>query len=329
MALIVGVFLGGMSRRRRARRVSDRAAGHAVGVTLLFASRSATARWRASPRAPCGSAAAMPVAAGHVLRARLRHRDDRRRRHADERAAGAAGHGRGRPRRHPAAADGDHDRQRRAGRHAVAIRADRHRRARRDGSALASAASSGRPLRTTRSRTPSSASAGSWCSAAGGFPTRRPKRADAAWSLSGGAMRATPHWLTLVGIAALDRRRGRARHARRHDGARHRRGPHPAAHRRRERRPSSAMPWGVILMVTGVTVLDRDDGGDEGHGALHERAGQRRRRRRRSSRSSRSAPASFRSTAARRASCCRHSCRWCPVSRSVSAASTRCRSPGR
>ena len=81
------------------------------------------------------------------------------------------------------------------------------------------------------------------------------------------------------------------------------------------------MPWGVILMVTGVTVLVVDDAGDAGARADHERdrecldAGDR------SSPSWRSAPASSRSTAARLASCCRRSCRWFRSWRSGLAAS--------
>ena len=91
-----------------------------------------------------------------------------------------------------------------------------------------------------------------------------------------------------------------------------------------EGRAIQRMPWGVMLMVTGVTVLialmQATQGVDLITGAhrvaLHAR--------RRLRRSWRSAAASCRSTAARRASCCPPSCRWRPTWRSGSAASIRC-----
>ena len=73
-----------------------------------------------------------------------------------------------------------------------------------------------------------------------------------------------------------------------------------------------AMPWGVIMMVTGVTVLiamlEKTEGLDADYARDRQRLDAAYGRRR----SWRSAPGWYRSTAARRASCCRRSCRWRP-----------------
>ena len=97
LALIVGVFLGGMTPSAVLDGFPVDLLVTLVGVTLLFAiaevngtlARLTERAVRAVPR-PRGRAA------DHVLRDRLRRRDDRRGRHARERAARAAGDGRGR-----------------------------------------------------------------------------------------------------------------------------------------------------------------------------------------------------------------------------------------
>ena len=135
LALIVGVYLGGMSpdavldgfpiaaardaRRRHAALQHRRGQRHAGARDR--ARRAPVPRARRRCCRSCSSCSGLVIA---TIGAGA---------HAGQRAAGAAGDGGGRAGRHPAAADGDHGRQRRAGRHAVAVRADRHRRPRRDG----------------------------------------------------------------------------------------------------------------------------------------------------------------------------------------------------
>ncbi len=121
-------------------------------------------------------------------------------------------------------------------------------------------------------------------------------------------------WITLGVIARAHRQRARVRRARR-AGAR----SSPPSPRRRgaadDGEAIKLMPWRVIVMVCGVTVLialverfsgTRSDG-------LARRAACRRRTP--SPASSRSSPESCRSTAAPLASCCRRFCRSCPASR--------------
>ena len=73
------------------------------------------------------------------------------------------------------------------------------------------------------------------------------------------------------------------------------------------------MPWRVIVMVCGVTVLIAPGRAGAGHRSARVAGRRRRRRRARSPASSRCSPGSSRSTAARPASSCRPSCRWCPA----------------
>ena len=97
LALLVGVFLGGMSPDAVLDGLSRRAVRHARRRDAALQHRRVQRHARAADRA---RRAPLPRprgrAADHVLRARLRRRDDRRRRHAGERAARAAGDGRGR-----------------------------------------------------------------------------------------------------------------------------------------------------------------------------------------------------------------------------------------
>ena len=252
LALAVGVFLGGMTPAAVLRGFPADLLVTLIGVTLLFAIAEVngtlerlTAR---AVRACRGHAGALPVmffvvgfavstiGAGATPASAL----------LAPPAMAVAG-----ARRRAAAAHGDHGRERRARWNAVAVCADRHRGPRRDGAHRPRGRGGRARSPTTPWPTPSSASPASSCSAAGGCSAvarcgSRPTSARCRSSV--------PHWLTAAGIgvliasvagfgfdtgmiallvsAALILLRAAD-----------------------EARAIQRMPWGVMLMVTGVTVL--------------------------------------------------------------------------
>ena len=95
-------------------------------------------------------------------------------------------------------------------------------------------------------------------SAAGGSSagaTRTTRRPTASRPTVAAGRLDTRHVAHAGGDRRPDRRRGRLRGPRRDGGVRRRRGADPGGGRRRAGRRSAAMPWGVIVMVCGVTVL--------------------------------------------------------------------------
>ena len=211
MALIVGVFLGGMTPSAVLEGFPDRPAGHARrrdAAVRIAECNGTLARLTARAVRLCrGHAGVLPImffAIGFVVATIGAGATPASALLAPPAMAVAA------PRGHPAAADGDHDRQRRAGGHAVAVRADRHRRARRDG-AHRSRRRRVADVRLQRAGAhASSASAASCCSAAGScFVAPRRHRVAGRRRRMPASMEPR-HWLTTAGIAVLIVDGGRA-----------------------------------------------------------------------------------------------------------------------
>ena len=328
LAWIVGVYLGGMSVNAVLEGFPTPLLVTLVGVTLLFSSSEANGTLaRVTGRAVrlCrGHAGVLPImffVLGLVISTIGSWR------HTDGGAAGAARDGRGGQRGHLAAADDRHGGQRRARRNAVALRAQR-------GSSptacMGRIGLGGRRvadvcLQRARARI---VGFGGFA-LLGGWKLFRRRERDA-WRPR--SRRRVPwrraHWLTLAGIlilivtvAGFDMHVG-------------------------------MMALAIARHLTLLGAVDekqaiqghavgRDPDGDRRDGArvdaredrgprpVHDSHGERRPARRPSSRWSPSARVSSRSTAARRAWCCRRSCRSCRGSRSASGGSRRCRSRGR
>ncbi len=253
LAWLVGVYAGGLGLNEVLSGFPVQLFLTLAGVTLLFTQAQLNGTLdrvaQAAVRICRGNAGLIPVMFFALACLIASVGPGQRRDGGDD---GANGHGRRRPRRHPAVPHGDHGRQRRAGRGPVAVCPDRHHRHRPDDEDRPRRPRTSHLSRQPGWRTRSWRSAAISCSAAGGCSAVRDSRS--AEEVAGKVDFTASHGATLavvgsvlVAVLFLNANIGMAAFTGAVALAVLRLADHDQAIRK--------MPWTPILMVCGMSVL--------------------------------------------------------------------------